>query len=148
MNYKLKSIGQNQMGEIRTIFNSVAEVWILMDTEGNVLLSSKQMERFSHLFTPPIGEGSNLFESISPSWLPLAKNVLQSLLHSTSPSILETSLTDTDGKEIFFEIKSAAIRNSDGEATQIFTQAIDVTPQKIFEKKITIVAREYQSVIE
>jgi PAS domain S-box-containing protein len=31
---------------------------------------------------------------------------------------------------------------------QIFIEARDVTPQKIFEKKITLVAREYQSVIE
>lgn len=136
------------MADISAIFNSVAEIWILIDTEGKVLLASPQMERFRHLISPPIEIGSNLFESISPSWLPLARNVLHTLMQSSSPSILETNLTDTDGKEIFFEIKSTAVRDADQSVTGIFIQAIDVTPQKIFEKKITIVAREYQSVIE
>lgn len=136
------------MLDVRTLFNSIAEIWILMDAEGKVLFSSRQMERFRHLFTPPVEEGANLFHSIPPTWSPLAKNVFQNLLRSTMPSTLETSMTDADGKEIFFEIKSTAIRNEAGEVTQIFVQATDVTPQKIFEKKITIVAREYQSVIE
>lgn len=73
---------------------------------------------------------------------------MNTLLDSGAPSVLETNFIDADGKEIYFEIKSTGIRDSEGDFRQIFIEARDVTPQKIFEKKITIVAREHQSVIE
>ncbi len=135
------------MVHVRTIFNSVAEIWILVDTDGKVLLSSTQLDKFKHLLRHPVAEGTSLFNSIPESWNDLARNVLHTLLHSHTPSILETSYM-AEGKEIHFEIKSTAIRDPDHTVSQIFIEARDVTPQKIFEKKITIVAREYQSVIE
>lgn len=136
------------MVDIRTIFNSVAEIWILVDAEGKVLLCSNHLSRFSALLQVPVREGVSLFESIPASWLALAKNVLNSVLFSTVPSILETNFTDTDGKEVFLEIKCTGLRDGQGNVTHVFLEGSDVTPQKIFEKKITIVAREYQNVIE
>jgi PAS domain S-box-containing protein len=134
--------------DVRKIFDSVSEIWILLDRNGKVLLTSKHLERFQHLIHPPILEGASLFDSIPESWQQLARNVLSSLLHSNSPSSLEASYAQGDDKEIYFEIKCTGVRDSDGEVSQIFIEARDVTPQKIFERKITIVAREYQSVIE
>jgi PAS domain S-box-containing protein len=134
--------------DVRKIFDSVSEIWILVDSEGMVLLTSKHLERFQHLIHPPVAEGASLFDSIPGSWQQLARNVLSSLLHSNAPSSLEASYMQADEKETHFEIKCTGIRDNDGEVNQIFIEARDVTPQKIFEKKITIVAREYQSVIE
>ena len=132
---------------MRTIFDNVSEIWVLTDPEGNVLLRSRHLEKFEHLLLHPLAEGSSVFDSIPDSWRDLAKNVLQTLPHSNAPSILEATHF-ADGKEIHFEIKSTAIRGCDNKVSQVFIEARDVTPQKIFERKITIVAREYQSVIE
>lgn len=134
--------------DVRRIFDSVSAIWILVDNTGTVLLTSKHFEKFQHLIHPPVREGMSLFDSLPDSWRPLARNVLESLRNSDMPSILEASVTDPlTGKEMNLEIQCTAIRK-DGEVDQIFVEAADVTPQKIFEKKITIAAREYQSVIE
>lgn len=134
--------------DLRRIFDSVAEIWILIDPEGKVLLASKHLEKYRHVIRPPVRVGSSLFESIPDSWLQLAKNIRETLMESPVPYTLETSYTLPGGKMTHFEIKCTAVRDDHAVVAQIFIEARDVTPQKIFENKITIVAREYQSVIE
>ncbi|MEX2234204.1 MAG: PAS domain-containing sensor histidine kinase [Cyclobacteriaceae bacterium] len=136
------------MVDVRKIFDSVSEIWILVDRQGKVLLISKHLDLFQHVIQPRIVEGVSLFDSIPESWQQLAKNVLTSLLYTNASSTLEASYSQADDKETHFEIKCSGVRDNDGEVNQIFIEARDVTPQKIFEKKITIIAREYQSVIE
>lgn len=136
------------MVDVRKIFNSISEIWILTDIEGTVLLTSRHLGRFNHMIGFPIQEGSSIFDAIPDSWQTLARNVQATLLYSTAPSSLEAAYTDGEGKEIHVEVKCTGIRDDEEKVRQIFIEARDVTTQKIFEKKITIVAREYQSVIE
>ena len=138
----------DRLVDVRRIFDSVSEIWILLDDAGKVLLTSRHLEKFGHLADPPIVEGGYLQDSIPEGWRTLAQNVLETLRDSLAPSVLEASCTDQAGKEIHFEIKCTGIRGKEGDLQEIFIEARDVTPQKIFERKITIVAREYQSVIE
>lgn len=137
----------NQAIDARKIFDSVSEIWILTDHTGTVLLTSRYFEKFQQFIQPPVKEGASLFDSLTEAWQPLARNVLKTLLHTDLPSVLEASHTSA-GRETHFEVKCTGLPNDQGEVTQIFIEARDVTPQKIFEKKITIVAREYQSLIE
>jgi PAS domain S-box-containing protein len=134
--------------DARRIFDCVSGIWVLVDSAGKVVLVSKALEAFQTHDRPPVTEGASIFDSIPASWQSMAENVLSTLLQSDTPSILEASYKQPDGKETHYEIKCSAIRDPDSSPTQIFIEARDVTPQKIFERKITIVAREYQSVIE
>ena len=138
----------NTAVDVRKIFDSVAEIWLLVDHTGGVILKSKYVDEFSHLLSAPVTVGASIFSSIPESWQPLSENVLANLQHTASPSTLEASYIDDRGKETHFEIKCTSIPGDGGMLNQIFIEVRDVTPQKIFEKKITIVAREYQSVIE
>jgi PAS domain S-box-containing protein len=137
----------DRMVDIRRIFDSVSEIWILLDRQGTVLLKSRHLDKFQHI-VGSLSEGVQLMEVIPEDWRLLAENVLITLEYSRVPSVLEATFTDHDKKETHFEIKCTAIRGDDDELLQIFIEGRDVTPQKIFEKKITIVARDYQSVIE
>ncbi len=139
------------MGEIvhvRNVFDSVSEIWVLVDNAGTVLLTSKHLNRFDDVIKPPLQPGASVFDSIPDTWKAVANNVLSTLLHSTFPSVLEANYQHPDGRETHYEIKCTGLRDDDGVVRQVFIEARDVTPQKIFERKITIVAREYQSVIE
>ena len=137
-----------EIADVRTIFKSVSEIWILVDNAGTVLLTSQYLEKFQHLIHPKIKEGASIFDSIPGSWQKFAKNVLSTLLQAQTLSSVEFSCTDEDNKETYFEVIGTGIRDSDGKVNQAFIKARDVTAQKMFEKKITIVARDYQSVIE
>ena len=134
--------------DLRRIFSSVSEIWLLVDADGNVLLMSNHLQDFQRAIGSPVKEGQSLLDCLSAEWRIVGENVLKTLQNARVPSVLEASYTAPGGKEMQFEIKCTAIRGDDGKLLQIFIEARDVTPQKIFEKKITIVAREYQSVIE
>lgn len=136
------------IADVRTILNNVAEIWVIVDTHGTVLFFNKHTEKIQSIIHPPLCEGKSIFHSIPESWQELAKNILKGMIASAGPSSLEASFKDDRGKEVFFEIKCNAIKDDDGQLKQISIEAIDVTPQKIFERKITVVAREYQSLIE
>ena len=130
---------KEQLVDVRKIFDSVSEIWILVDFEGTVLLTSKYLERFQQFIHPPVVEGASIFDSIPESWQALARNVLATLTQSTAPSSLEVSHSVAEGKEVHFEVKCTGIRDEHNRVTQVFVEARDVTPQKIFERKITIV---------
>ena len=137
----------DRLVDIRRIFDSVSEIWILLDRQGTVLLKSRHLDKFQHI-VGPLSEGVALMEVIPEDWRLLAENVLTTLEYSRVPSVLEATFTDHGQKDTHFEIKCTAIRGDNDELLQIFIEGRDVTPQKIFERKITIVARDYQSVIE
>lgn len=134
--------------DVRRIFDSVSEIWLLLDSRGMVLLTSKHLGKFQHLLPSPVTAGRCVFESIPAHWRTMASNVLETLQHASIPSVFEVNWTDQTREEMHYEIKCTAIRNDTDGLEQIFIEARDITPQKTFEKKITVLARDYQSVIE
>ena len=108
--------------DVRKIFDSVSEIWVLVDQHGTVLLASKALERFQAKLLPAVSEGVSIFGCIPQSWQSLAENVLSTLLHSNTPSILEASYPDADVKETHYEIKCTAIRVSGLSVSQIFIE--------------------------
>lgn len=136
------------MIDIHRLFDSVSELWVLTDATGRVLLMSKHLAKFQELLFAPIAIGNPVFDSIPETWQRVARNVLRDLEDASAPSVLEANAVDPQGKEFHFEIKCTAIRDGEGKLSQVFVAAEDVTPQKIFEKKLTMVAREYQALIE
>ena len=135
------------MLNIRQLFCRVPQIWILTDVHGKVLLTSDYFESFQYLLPVPVREGDCIFDSVPDSWQGFAANMIDSLRSGHSSS-LEVSYPEENGKETYFEIKFTGIIESDASSGHIFIEARDVTLQKIFEKKITIVAREYEDMVE
>lgn len=134
------------MLDIRQMFSHVAQVWVIIDIHGKVLLTSQHLEKFQHMLPVPVREGADIFDSIPPEWQEFATNMINNF-DTAHCSSLETRYADENGKETCFEIQCTKI--SDGEAeSYIFIEARDVTLQKIFERKITMVAREYEVMVE
>lgn len=133
---------------LRTIFENISEAWILTDREGRVLLTSNYVEQYQYLLHQPLVPGQSIFDFIPGSWKLVARNVLTSLQEYSAPLSLEANHVNPDGKEMHVEFSCTGIRDQKGDLTHVFIQARDYTSQKIFEKKITILAREYQELIE
>lgn len=138
----------NPTPDLRRIFNSVSEIWLLLDLTGRVILGSKRLDKFQELMVTPVAEGSCIFECIPEPWRPMARNVFDAVHHIAIPSICEATHKDSSGKETHYEIKCTGVLDETGNVVKVFVEARDVTPQKIFEKKITIIARDYQNLIE
>ena len=128
--------------DVRRLFNNVSDIWLLVNVQGAVLLTSKHLQKFEGLFANPVKEGACIFESIPERWRRTAANVLETLPHSPVPAILEASYIWPNGTETHYKIKCSGIRDDDGAVRHVFVEARDVTAEKVFEKKITMVARE------
>lgn len=134
--------------DLRTVFEYVSEVWVLTDREGKVLLTSNYLKQYQHLLHQPLVPGQSIIDFIPDSWKLVATNLLTSLEDSTTPLSVEANHVNPNGKELHIEFICTGIRNKNNDLSHIFVQARDFTSQKIFEKKITILAREYQALIE
>ena len=111
-------------------------------------MTSKRTEKFQHLLPRPLVPGQVIFDYIPESWKGVSQNILSSLVQVGQPATLEASHVGNEGEEIHHEFYCIPVDDGDGQLAHIFIQVRDVTAQKIFEKKITILAREYQSLIE
>lgn len=134
--------------DVRRLFNSVSDLWLLADVSGNVLLTSNYLHKFQNVFSGPLKEGDCIFNALPEQWRRTATNVLETLRGSSLPSILEASYTWPNDRESHYKIKCTGIRDDDGNVRHVFVEARDVTAEKIFERRITLVARDYQNVIE
>ena len=135
------------MLDIRQMFSHVAQVWVIIDIHGKVLLTSQHLEKFQHMLPVPVREGADILHSIPPGWQGIAANMMNSL-DTAHPSSLETKYANENGKETCFEIQCTKISDGERAESYIFIEARDVTLQKIFERKITMVAREYEMMVE
>ena len=134
--------------DVRRLFDNVSDIWLLVDVQGQVLLASNYLQRFQGNLLNPVTEGRCIFDSIPERWRATASNVLETLPHSHIPAILEASYTWPNRKETHYKIKCTGIRDDGGVVRHVFVEARDLTAEKTFEQKITLVARDYQSVIE
>lgn len=136
------------MIDLRRIFDNVQEIWFLTDSEGTLLLSSKHAEKFARLMQWPLVSGEKIFDLIPASWQSMARNMLTSLPESPLPVIFEVSDTTADGREIHLEFDCVNIKSEKGDSTHIFIQSRDLSSAKTFERKITVLARDYQALLE
>lgn len=134
--------------DVRRLFKNVSDIWLLVDVQGKVLLTSTHLQKVQAISPHPVKEGACIFESIPERWRRTASNVLEALHSSSIPAIFEADYIGPDNKETHYKIKCTGIRGDDDVVGQVFVEARDVTAEKIFEKRITLVARDYQSVIE
>lgn len=132
---------------MRELFQNVSQVWVLTDKLGKVVLSSRSVGDYQSLLPAPIREGSSLLDSVPSSWKAFATNLLNELVDEEASSV-EVQFIDGSGGERYFEIECKGILGTDGPRSHVFIEARDVTAQKIFEKKITLLLNEYQSMIE
>lgn len=121
---------------------------MLVDNTGKVLLAASNLRSFDHIFQRPVVEGACIFECIPTAWRSTAHDALETLQRSAVPSIFEVKHVADDGKAVYYEIKCTGLRNEGEFVDQTFVVGRDITAEKTFEEKITIVARDYQSLIE
>jgi len=134
--------------EVCAILNSTKDIFILVDTNGIVLFLNDYSKLFQPFIHPPLRIRTSIFDSIPSAWQELAKHIRMNLLDSKQPATVETRFSDAEGRIRFFELKFNAILSQDDAVTGILIVGRDVTPQKIFERKITTIAHEHQSLIE
>ena len=134
--------------EVCAILNSARDIFVLVDTTGVVFFLNDYGTLFQPFIHPPLRIHSSIFDSIPCAWQELARGILMNLLDSKQPAIVETRFSDAEGRMRFIELKCNAILSQHDTVTGILIVGRDVTPQKIFERKITAIAREQQSLIE
>lgn len=135
------------IADVNTLLNNVDEALVIVDTEGTVLFFNKAAAKVQSLVDPPLRVGGILFDSIPEAPVDLRETFITNLISSRKPATFDTTFAHPE-KTIHFEIKCTPITDQEDQVSQILIEARDVSPQKIFEKKITTIASELSGLIE
>jgi PAS domain S-box-containing protein len=134
--------------DLEAVIQKLAVALVITDVEGTVLYFNKEANNYRTLTSAPLETGSSFFDLVPSEWKLMAEDIVKNVISSKTPTIIDASSHGNDGKTIHVEIRCNCIMDASGEVTQLFLEARDVTPRKIFEKKITSVAQEYSDLIE
>lgn len=135
------------VADIYTILNSLPDIVVIADTSGRILFLNRRARQFEYVQLRQVSIGDLIFDHLPGGWSTVGRKLLENLNDDGRQVTLEAHYQGKQGKNTF-EIACNAIRDETGKVSQIFIDARDVTPQKIFEQKITLFAREYQDLIE
>jgi PAS domain S-box-containing protein len=131
-----------------SVLDSISDATVMINTEGIVLFINKEARKLACLTDPALATGASFFKTIPLPWRNIAEFHFTSIIETGAPATVDISFCDPQGRKNYFEIKGSAIPDSGNNVAQVLIEARDVTSQKIFENKITSVAREQSNLIE
>lgn len=130
-----------------TICNQLSIAVVIIDAAGVVLFVNNEARKLKGLTENPIVPGQPIFDFADEPWRSLALKFFQDMIASRQSAPVDIAFTE-DGKKKFLEVRCNIILDSGQNIDHIVVEGRDVTPQKIFETKITTIARELGSLIE
>jgi PAS domain S-box-containing protein len=109
------------------------------------------INRTPHEFALPEGYAStgvfSIFDFISKEWNAVTKNILSNAATSHGPVTLEMPIQPKHGSMKYYEVRFVPLYVS-GTDSLTMIELRDITKQKIFENKISDLAREHATLIE
>lgn len=134
--------------DLETVLNSQETAIVIMDLKGIVLHLNRKAEDNAYLTNPPIKPGVCFFDSLILERRELIKKKVSFMIDNHIPFSTNVVFQDKSGKKVYLDLRYSLIAdNLDGEL-HLMMEAVDVSPYKAFETKITSVAAELTNLIE
>lgn len=130
-----------------TICNQLSIAVVIVDAAGVVLFVNNEARKLKGLTESPVSPGQPIFDFTADPWRSLAKKFFHDMVSSGHSAPVDIAFSE-DGKKKYLEVRCNLILDDAQNIDHIVVEGRDVTPQKIFETKITTIARELGSLIE
>lgn len=134
--------------DVYSILDSISYATVILDQEGTVLFVNKEAKKLAYLTSPPLAEEISFFHAIPLPWRNIVEFHFANIIETGKPATVDVSFNDLEGRKNHFEIRGSLIADNDEVTNRILIEARDVTPQKVFENRITAIAREQNNLIE
>jgi PAS domain S-box-containing protein len=134
---------------LNSILNNIDEALIVTDDQGKILFFNEVARNLSsEIFERPFELGDNLIQTPGE----INKEVVWDILHEIKlTKHHERSFAEYANKQgttLYLEFNFVPVVNDDVELTHIHTFIRDITPQKIFERKLTMQAADISNLID
>lgn len=131
---------------IPAILDISGDLLIVVDTEGKILFHSANP--IGSFLRNPLKKGEWLKNVVSHDRETLVPIIINQVIESGKPYKSEISYTHTEQGEIYISVTYFPVFDEFKKVTQIYILVRDITPQKIFERKLSTQAKETSSLIE
>lgn len=137
------------MDFLNTILNNIDEGLIVADGNGKILFFNEVALNISKQILPkPLEEGDNMVQITVPQRRDVIREMIRSMRQKKQIERTFGEFKSRQGSTLFLEVNYVPVTNAQGKLTYIQTFVRDVTPQKIFEKKLITQVANTSNLIE
>lgn len=139
---------QSLSAHLRMVINNLESVLAIIDLNGSILFLSEFPPTFHCLVDTPLERGMSLFDAIPQEAHYVGRSMISKVVASRSQASVTVERTSENGVRYFFELRCKAIGEHGSEPNELLVEVLDVTPQRVFEKKMKALATELSQLIE
>ncbi len=134
--------------DISLLLGLTSDLFVIIDPFGKVLFYSLTDNQLLHFLRMPLQKGE-LFKNIVPAESEASVQlIIDKVLKTKQSHFTEVEYKNPEGKTLCLTKKYAPLLNEAGEVQLIYILGNDITPQKIFEKKLVSEAKNINNLIE
>lgn len=133
---------------IPAILDISGDLFIVIDTKGQILFHNAHTNHIGYFSRGPIKEGESLKNIVSQERVALVPLILEQVTDSGKPYKSEISYTHPEQGVIYISVTYSPVFDANKNVHQIYILIRDITPQKIFERKLSTQAKETSNLIE
>ncbi len=137
------------MGMLETIFDNIDESIIIIGADRKILMHNREADRiYSNISNSSLRPGLDLVQVAIPERKKIVKEILEQVDNQKEPYRTFVEYRTMTGTKLFVDMNFVPVLDDDDNISYILIIAQDVTPQKIFEQKMTAVVSEVTNLID
>ena len=134
---------------MESILNNIDEALIIADGDGRILYFNEVAFNLSKdILAKPLEKGDDMVHIVSQSRKETIRDMIRNMRVQKQSEKSFAEYVNRQGSTIYLELNYVPVTNDTNELTYIQTFARDITPQKIFEKKLIAQATNINNLIE
>lgn len=137
------------MDILNSILNNIDEALIVTDGGGKILFFNDVALRLSkEVLEKPLMMGDNMVHIVSRTRREIVGEIIREVQSKKLPEKSFAEYLNRQGTTLYLEFNYVPVVNENNELTHIHTFIRDITPQKIFENKLTTQAANISNLID
>jgi PAS domain S-box-containing protein len=134
---------------LNSILNNIDEALIVTDGNGKILfLNEVAINLGTEILERPLAIGDDMSQIVSRTQTEIAGEIIREMQVKKSPEKSFAEYKNQHGSTLFLEFNFVPVLTESKELTHIHTFIRDITPQKIFETKLTNQAANISNLID
>ena len=137
------------MDILHSLIDNLDDALVILDDEGRVLLFNEVATELSiSLFTKSFTKGEHFADTVTLEISLACRELIESVQKSRNSEKYFTELKNRNGASVSLEFNFIPAHSGNGEVTNVCLHILDITSQKVFERKLATQAANISSLLD
>lgn len=134
--------------DIPAILNLTGDLFIVTDSSGKILFHSTCHSEVSLLARKPLRVGTMVSEIVKAGREEIVSEIIAEVVKTRKPYKTEVEYTGSENNPLHLQVTYAPVYDRDNNQPRVYILVRDITPQRIFERKLSSLAKNISKLIE